>query len=198
MRTIAPKRTLLPPNPCGGAFLLLSIREGAGLVSPFIRRRIEKGMHSFILLVYLARRIAPCCSRKLGSRFARLGRSQYETTRSAENRRGGDAYGWRRAEARAGSGSRENAGFRTDLGSNDTGPGRHRGAADSKLCLSRVRYALRHRHRVEGAAADGCGPYRRGGRIDLDPEAARRSALSRQRAGVGAGRCRQHPPLRAT
>src|SRR6266404_1466597 len=57
MRTIAPKRTLLPPNPCGGAFLLLSIREGAGLVSPFIRRRIEKGTHSFILLAALRRAV---------------------------------------------------------------------------------------------------------------------------------------------
>src|SRR5580704_15100428 len=115
--------------------------------------------------------------RELGSRFARLGRSQYETTRSAENRRGGDAYGWHRAEARAGSRPRENLGFRADLGSKHPRPDRHRGPADAQRRLSRLRYALRHQHRVEGAAADGRGPYRRGGRVDLDPEASRQPAL---------------------
>ncbi len=55
MSQYAPKRTLLPPNPCGGAFLLLSIREGAGLarlsddVSKRERTPLSCSPHSAVL-----------------------------------------------------------------------------------------------------------------------------------------------------
>jgi len=66
---------------------------------------------------------------------------------------------------------------------------------DAQLRLSRLRYALWDRYQLGGAASDGRGTSGRGGWADLDSEIARRAALSRQRAGAGARRRRQHPPL---
>src|SRR6516164_2278318 len=103
----APRRTLLLPNPCG-RILLLRIGEGAILGWPVYPITCRK----WNALLDLARCIAPHCSRKLASRFARFGRRQYETTGFVESRRGGDVYGWRGAAAWPRGRSRENVGFR--------------------------------------------------------------------------------------
>jgi hypothetical protein len=87
------------------------------------------------------------------------------------------------------------AGVCSDFGPHGAGPGRNLQPADAQLSLSRLRHALRHRYELGGAATNGQGPRRRRGWSDLEPEAARRSALSRQRAGAGTRRRCQHPPV---